>query len=104
MQCAVELHVSSLRRVHQGQPIITTTQLTMRFAPPLLSAAALVSFVNVAQASSSWGFEEATVSVQGKGGSGGFKEKYVSARSRHRTPIVRSPCVDDYSGSAMARL
>lgn len=49
----------------------------MRFLRSLLPT--LLTVAGVAQAASSWGFEEASISVNSKGGAG-FKDKYVLRR------------------------
>jgi len=51
----------------------------MRFQSPLLSLSLLLSAATLGTATSLWGFDDATVSIHGKGAGvgGALKEKYV---------------------------
>lgn len=48
----------------------------MRLLSSLIPSLVLIG-VGIANAASSWSFDEAIVSVSGKGVAGGFKDKYV---------------------------
>ncbi|KAI9830853.1 MAG: hypothetical protein M1838_005777 [Thelocarpon superellum] len=53
----------------------------MRLSSQLLYSIVAAGVVGVSQAASSWGFDEGTVSVQGKSSVGGFKEKLSAQKA-----------------------
>lgn len=74
-RCSVELTV---KYETEHIPALHYTIVTMRFFGSLLPSLLLLGS-GIAEAASSWGFEEAVVSVQTKGAGvgGGLKDKYA---------------------------